>query len=239
MQNQETINVTIIGGGTAGWMTAAAISVALPESRVRVTLIESDAIGIVGVGEATLPHLRRFNDNLGLDESEFMAATGATCKLGIEFVDWARRGDRYLHPFGAFGTAQGGIEFHHFWRRLAHDPSIGPIGDYSLPVVAAYNARFQKPDDADPLASSYGYAYHFDSARYGQLLRRYAEARGVTRHEGRVVAVHRHGSSGDIREVELSDGRRVGGDLFVDCSGFRALLIGDALGSAYDDWSDL
>lgn len=218
-------------------MTAVAIQTALPGDRVSVHLVESEAIGIVGVGEATLPHMRRFNENLGIDERAFMQATSATFKLGIEFRDWAALGDAYIHPFGAFGVAVDDVPFHQFWRRLAHEDGVGDIGRYSLPIVAAYAGRFSRPpDDTGSLASSYGYAYHMDATAYAPFLRQLAESRGAQRSEGRVVDVDRHPGSGDIEAVRLEDGRRVSGDLFIDCSGFFGLLIEQSLKAGYDDW---
>lgn len=228
--------VVIVGGGTAGWMTAAAITSALPPGRVSVRLIESEAIGIIGVGEATLPHLRQFNDNIGVDEAAFMRETRATFKLGIEFVNWARQGDRYLHPFGIFGPAGSEPGFHHFWRRAG--AAAGDIGDYSLPVVAARLGRFDFPDpDTSTLSGSYGYAYQFDSTLYAPFLRRHAEHRGAQRTEGRVVDALRDAESGDISAVVLEDGQHIEGDLFVDCSGFRGLLIEQSLAAGFEDWS--
>ena len=230
--------VVIVGGGTSGWMTAAAISSMLPASKISIHLVESEAIGIVGVGEATLPHLRHFNETIGIDEKEFMSATAATFKLGIEFVNWARQGDAYIHPFGAFGPASGGIAFHQYWRKFANDPQIGPISDYSLPIVAAYQAKFAMPnEDASSVLSTYGYAYQFDATQYAPFLRAHAEARGAIRTEGRVVAVHRDGESGNIESVQLEDGSLIEGDLFVDCSGFRGLLIEESLQTGYEDWT--
>jgi len=230
--------VVIVGGGTAGWTTAAAISSALPPGTVDVQLVESEAIGIIGVGEATLPHLRQFNENIGIDEAEFMSATNATFKLGIEFVDWARKGDAYIHPFGAYGISKHGIGFHHFWRKLAHVEQIGSISDYSLPIVASYKARFEKPaDDPRSLKGTFGYAYQFDSTLYAPFLRRHAEARGATRIEGKVVAVHRDIENGDIGSVQLESGQVIEGDLFIDCSGFRGLLIEDELETGYESWN--
>ncbi len=217
-------------------MTAAAIRTALPASYVSIRLIESEAIGIVGVGEATLPHLRRFNENLGIDEAEFMAATSATFKLGIEFRDWARLGDAYLHPFGAYGVAVDDVPFHHFWRRLAHEPTTGDISDYSLPIVAARADRFRHPaDNAGTVEGSFGYAYHIDATRYAPYLRAIAEGRGVERTEGRVVDVQQN-ETGDIAALRLEDGRVIDGDLFIDCSGFFGLLIEKTLQTGYDDW---
>lgn len=230
--------VVIVGGGTAGWMTATAIASMIPTTMASIQLIESEAIGIVGVGEATLPHLRHFNETIGIDEKEFMSATAATFKLGIEFVNWARQGDAYIHPFGAFGPASDGVPFHQYWRKFASDPQIGPISDYSLPIVAAYQAKFAMPiEDAGSVLSTYGYAYQFDATQYAPFLRSHAEARGVVRTEGRVVAVYRDAESGDIKSVQLENGTLIEGDLFVDCSGFRGLLIEEALETGYEDWN--
>ncbi|MFK8014627.1 MAG: tryptophan halogenase family protein [Gammaproteobacteria bacterium] len=240
MHDNSEFKIVIVGGGTAGWMTAAAIATALPRSLVTVELVESEAIGIIGVGEATLPHLRQFNENLGLDETRFMASTHASFKLGIEFVDWGRIGDRYIHPFGDYGTPLGGVAFHHYWRKATETANVGAIGEYSLPIMAAYAARFQRPVGApDKLESSFGYAYHMDSARYGQVLREHAERRGVRRTEGRVTDVERERETGDIRGVKLDDGTAVRGDFFVDCTGFRGVLIEDALSAGYDHWSSI
>ena len=229
--------IVIVGGGTAGWMTAAAISSLLPEKEFSVTLVESEAIGIIGVGEATLPHIRHFNETIGIDEAEFMAATSATFKLGIEFVNWARIDDAYIHPFGAFGPAGGKVAFHHYWRKFADDREIGPIGDYSLPIVAAYKAKFAMPDeDSSSVLSTYGYAYQFDATQYAPFLRRHAEQRGANRKEGRVITVNRDQESGDIRSVQLESGEVIEGDFFVDCSGFSGLLIEETLETGYESW---
>ncbi|TDN85544.1 tryptophan halogenase family protein [Stakelama pacifica] len=228
------IRVVILGGGTAGWMTAAALSILLSRQMAQVTLVESEEVGIIGVGEATLPHIRAFNERLGIDEADFMRATGATFKLGIEFRDWARIGDSYIHPFGVFGHDVEGVGFHHYLNRAGR---IATLFDYSVPIVAAREARFAPPA-ADPrsLASTYGYAYQFDATRYGPYLRNRAEAAGTRRIEGRVEAVERS-EHGDIAALRLSDGRRVEGDLFVDCSGFRSLLLGQACDEPFEDWS--
>ena len=229
--------LVIVGGGTAGWMTAAAVSSLISTTKARVRLVESEAIGIIGVGEATLPHLRRFNQAIGVNEAEFMSATNATFKLGIEFVDWARKGDAYIHPFGTYGVSNNGVGFHHFWRKLADEPATGAISDYSLPIVAARQARFAKPtQDPKLVTSTYRYAYQFDSTLYAPFLRNHAEQRGVTRTEGRVVAVNREGETGDIQSIQLESGQVLEGDLFIDCSGFRGLLIEEALETGYQTW---
>lgn len=230
------MNVVIVGGGTAGWMTAAGLASLLADTGLNITLVESEAIGTVGVGEATLPHLRFFNQTIGIDEYDFMAATRATVKLGIEFVDWARKGDRYIHPFGDYGIPNDGIGFHQFWRRFAD--TLGPISNFSLPVIAAELGRFEPPSSDERSAlSTFRFAYQFDATRYAPYLRRHAEARGVTRIEGRVVDLALN-EKGDIERLSLQDGREIEGDLFVDCSGFFGLLIEKALKTGYDQWTD-
>lgn len=232
--------VVIVGGGTAGWMTAAALARLVAPSGVEVILIESAEIGTVGVGESTLPHIRAFNERLGIDEAEFMKATRATFKLGIRFDDWARQGDSYLHPFGDYGAPGGEAPFHHYWLRACGlaGADVGPIDDYSLPIVAARQGRFAPPS-ADPrsLLSTYGYAYQLDATLYAGFLRTMAETAGVRRIEGRIVDVTLDGERGDIASVTLERGETIAGDLFVDCSGFRALLIEGALKAGFTDWS--
>ncbi|MFD1035055.1 tryptophan halogenase family protein [Sphingomonas hankookensis] len=234
----QIASVCIVGGGTAGWMTAAALANRLAGLGVAIRLVESAEIGTVGVGEATLPHIRAFNTTLGIAEPELMRATEATYKLGIEFCDWGRIGDRYIHPFGNYGPSDDGIPFYHQWLRLRALGDPGRLDDYSYPVIAAEANRFRHPA-ATPgrVESSFGYAYQFDASLYAAFLRRYAEARGVERVEGKVVDVALDGERGDVRHATLEDGRTLAAELFVDCSGFRGLLIGQALGSGYDDWS--
>ena len=229
--------VCIVGGGTAGWMTAAGLSNKLKGLGVAITLVESDAIGTVGVGEATLPHIRYFNDTLGIDEAAFMRATKATFKLGIEFCDWDRLGGRYVHPFGDYGQALGGVDFHQLWLRLRRAGRAGRLDDYSFPVLAAEAARFRHPEgDVREIGSNFGYAYQMDSGLYAAFLRRYAEARGVRRVEGRIAQARQDPQDGFVRAVTLEDGREVEAELFVDCSGFRGLLIEEALQTGYEDW---
>lgn len=232
--------VVIVGGGTAGWMTAAAVS-RLTAAGVSVTLVESDEIGTVGVGEATIPSLHDFNRLLGLDEDEFMRATQATIKLGIEFVNWGRLDDRYLHPFGVHGRDTQGLKFHQIWLRQSSlggtDGDVGPLSDYCLSAVAAGMGKFARPSQ-NPAAvlSTMGYAFHFDAGLYARFLRGYAEERGVMRVEGKIATVEQDGETGFITGVGLEDGRRVEGELFVDCSGFRSLLLGKTLGVGYHSW---
>ena len=230
-------SVVIVGGGTAGWMTAAALVRLLPAT-VSVTLVESDAIGTVGVGEATIPPIHTFHRMLGLDEDAFLRATGGTAKLGIEFVDWRRRGERYFHPFGSYGVDMAGVSFPCHWLRVDRAAGATPLERFSLAAMAARKGRFMRPiDNGDSPLSRISYAFHFDAGRYARHLRSFAEERGAKRREGRVVRVERHGASGLIEAVVLDEGARIGGDLFIDCSGFSALLIEQALEAGFVDWS--
>ncbi len=231
-------SLVIVGGGTAGWWAAAAAARFLTDGQRRITLIESEAIGTVGVGEATIPPLRDFNRLLGIDEAEFLRETGATMKLGIEFVNWGRLGDRYFHSFGKPGADFEGVAFHQFYGKYAARGDIGAITDYCLGSQAAQRGRFAAPsgDPRTPIGSL-SYAYHFDAGRYAAFLRRRAEAGGVTRIEGRIADVGKD-ESGDIRTLTLEDGRSVEGEFFIDCSGFRSLLLGQAMDVPYQDWSE-
>ncbi len=238
MERPQVNKLVIVGGGTAGWITAAAFARLLGE-RLQIELVESEAIGTVGVGEATIPQIIRLNAILGLDENAFLRATSGTFKLGIEFVDWGKKGSRYLHTFGDTGMNLGNVAFHHYWRRSAgKNPDPKGLWDYSLHQMAADGARFGKLDRVGNTSmTGLAYAYHFDASRYALFLRDYAEGRGVTRTEGIVESVQRDGESGDIRSITLKGGKQVAGDFFIDCTGFRALLLGETLGVGYQDWS--
>ncbi len=238
MDRPRVNKLVIVGGGTAGWITAAAFA-RLLGGRLQIELVESEAIGTVGVGEATIPQIIRLNAILGLDEHAFLRATSGTFKLGIEFVDWGRKGSRYLHTFGDTGMNLGNVAFHHYWRRSAGDtPDPKGLWDYSLHQMAADQARFGKLDRVGNTAmTGLAYAYHFDASRYALFLREYAEGRGVVRTEGIVESVQRDGESGDITAITLTGGKQVAGDFFIDCTGFRALLLGETLGVGYQDWS--
>jgi tryptophan 7-halogenase len=229
--------IVIVGGGAAGWMTAAALSRLLPPGEVSLTLVESDEIGIVGVGEATIPDMLQFNLFLGIVEADLMRATQATFKLGIEFHGWSGDGSRYFHPFGFHGVDIDGIDFHQHWLRCRAAGHTRPIGDYCLTEIVAQKRRFGFPDTrvAGAPASYLRYAYHFDAALYAGYLRRYAEQRGVNRVEGKVCEVLRAPESGHLTGVRLSSGQAVTGEFFFDCTGFRALLMG-ALDVPWVDW---
>ena len=199
--------VVVVGGGTAGWMAAAALSNKLKGLPISVRLIESEEIGTVGVGEATLPHIRAFNNTLGIAEPELMKSTEATFKLGIEFCDWGRIGDRYIHPFGDFGPTVNEIPFYQYWLRLQGLGDTSRLDDYSFPIIAAENCRFRHPSpDLTKIESTFGYAYQFDAMLFAPYLRAIAEGMGARRTEGRVVAVNRDGESGDIESLTMENG---------------------------------
>lgn len=240
MASENIASIVVVGGGAAGWSAAAALIRHLPHCRVQ--LVESEEIGIVGVGEATVPNVRYFNRQvLGLEEGEFVRRTQGTFKLGIEFRDWRRRGDAYMHGFGAVGYDMGPLAFHQLWL---HEVNAGradaDIGRYVLQNLAARQGRFMTaPSDApagSPLADI-AYAYHFDATLYAGYLRERAERQGVVRVEGRVVEATLRAQDGFVEAVVLADGRRIAGDLFIDCSGFRSLLLGEALQVPWVDWS--
>ncbi len=230
--------ICILGGGTAGWMTAAALSNKFKALGLEIELVESDQIGTIGVGEATLPHIRFFNQALGIDERTFMKATEATFKLGIEFCDWGQVGDHYIHPFGDYGIPLHGLDFHQIWLSQKASGTVSRLDDYSYPIVAAEQGRFQMPrEDINKIGSNFGYAYQFDSSLYAKFLRRYCESNGVVRIEGRVVNAQLDPETGDVQSIKLENGTTLSADLFVDCSGFRGILIEQALETGYDDWS--
>ena len=237
--DQPVKRVTIIGGGTAGWMTAAVLSKWL--SQVEIKLIESEEIGTVGVGEATIPHIRNYLGLAGVDSLEMISATKATFKLGIQFVDWGAPGETYIHGFGKIGQDMLWLHPHQLWlaARERVPDKIRHFDHYALNCVAGLKNRFAFPDPRNPNSplAHIDYAYHFDASLFARFLRGQCEARGVNRVEGRIVEVLKDGQSGFVTGVRLTDGREIDGDLFVDCSGMRALLIGDALGVGYEHWN--
>ena len=221
-------------------MSAAALARMIEHAGVSVTLIESDEIGTVGVGEATIPSIRTFNSLLGLDENDFVSHTQGSFKLGIEFVDWYRRGSRYFHPFGTYGFDLQGLRFHQFWLTLKQlgEAGLGDLGEHNLCTVAAGLNRFTRPRGGPgAVLSSLRYAFHFDAGLYARYLRKYSEARGVRRVEGKIVDVRLRGEDGFIKSVVLENGQVVEGELFLDCSGFRSLLLGQTYQVDFQDWS--
>ncbi len=230
-------NIVIVGGGTAGWMAAAAFAKLLPKERFGITLIESAHIGTIGVGEATIPHIRQFNSMLGIDENDFIKATGATYKLAIKFENWGAPGSSYMHPFGEFGHDLNGIEFQHYWTKLKKSGCVDAYDNYSLAAIAARQRRFDYPlQDKNSILSTYSYAFHLDAGLYAKYLREYAEKNGVTRMEDTINDVLLHSDRGVILELNLASGARVKGDFFIDCSGLRSLLIGSALKVEFRSW---
>jgi tryptophan halogenase len=236
-------NVIILGGGTAGWISAAVLArVFGAAGYANITLVESETIGTIGVGEATIPAAKSFNTMLGIDEDDFIRKTRATFKLGIEFINWSKLGSRYFHPFGEFGHPILGIPFHHFWLRQRLERKDGDgrpsaLENFNLQAVAARMGRFARPNGQpnSPLGNI-AYAYHLDAILYAAYLRDYAQARGVRRIEGSVAHVEQDPLSGHVVQLHLEDGRKVAGDLFIDCSGFRGVLIEQALKTGYEDW---
>lgn len=237
MSHAAPRRIVIVGGGSSGWMTAAALARFLDPSWT-VTLVESDAIGTIGVGEATIPMIRNFNQALGLNEAEFLRRTQGTVKLGIQFDGWGAPDQHYIHGFGLVGRGLGLIPFQHFWLRGRQLGLARPLGEYCLNVVAAEANRFAPVErGADSHLPPLPYAYHFDASLYAAQLRTLAERGGVARREGLIRSVNRDGENGDVTAVVLENGEEITGDLFIDCSGFRGLLIEETLQAGFEDWS--
>ena len=230
--------VVIVGGGSAGWMAATALSNVLGP-HCQISLVESDEIGIVGVGEATIPSIRLLNQTMGIDERAFLRETQGTFKLGIEFVNWGQEGNRYFHPFGTLGKPFDVLPVHQHWLAHRREPDAGTLDEYTLSWHAARMGRFSLPSlNPQLLSSTFNYAFHFDASLYARYLRSVSVQRGVQRTEGKIARVHRHPDSGFVTSVELENGDKIEGDLFIDCSGFRSLLLGDALGVGYESWAE-
>ena len=231
-------HIVIVGGGTAGWMAAAALSKLRDGRPVAITVVESEQIGTVGVGEATIPPFLDFNRLLDIDEREMLAEVGGSFKLGIQFVNWGRLGDSYIHPFGNYGYQMEGISFHHVWHRYQQAGDKRPIQVFNMETMAAHFGRFARTEDyqRDDLPPV-NYAYHLDAGRYARYLRKYAETRGVVRKEGKVTDVAVDSETGFVTGITLEDSTVINGDLFIDCSGFRGLLIEQTLKTGYDDWT--
>ena len=223
--------VIIVGGGTAGWMAAAGLAKSLGQT-IDITLVESDAIGTVGVGEAVIPLIKSFHALLELKEDEFLRAVNGTFKLGIEFENWGRLGESYFHPFGPTGVEAWAAQFHHYWLKARRHGNTDELRNFSLEASMSEAGKFTLDSEPQPQ-----FAYHFDASLYAKLLRKLSEANGVRRIEGKVVDVQVHGESGFIESVELESGERIEGDLFIDCSGFRGLLIQQVLQTQWEDWS--
>lgn len=237
MSEKAIRSILIVGGGSAGWMTAAALACNLSHG-CAITLVESEEIGTVGVGEATIPPIRTFNQMLGIPEAEFLKATQGSFKLGIEFVDWGWLGNRYFHPFGPHGRAFDIVDVHQHWIRAHSQGEAAPFDDHSMAWHLARAGRFNLPSpDPRSVMSTFDYAYHFDAGLYARYLRTYSEARGVSRVEGKITSVRQDGETGFVTGVGLEDGRNLDAELFIDCSGFRGLLIEGALKAGYEDWT--
>lgn len=228
--------IIILGGGSSGWMTAAALGKLLKNHPCEIQLIESDAIGTVGVGEATIPQILLFNDLIGLDENTFLKRTKGTFKLGIQFKDWRKQGHEYYHAFGEVGKNMEGLQFYHYWLKMRQRGKAAPLDQYTLSSLACNEKRFMRSIDAgnSPL-SNIAYAFHFDAGLYAQYLSECAQQHGVTRTEGKVEAVTQH-PNGDIRSLTLQDGTEHYADFFIDCSGFKGVLIEETLQTGYENW---
>jgi tryptophan 7-halogenase len=238
MTDNRIRSIAIVGGGTAGWMTAASLSKFLKNLNCRIQLIESELIGTIGVGEATIPPIMDFIKALGIDENDIIRKTKGTFKLGIEFKDWTRLGHSYLHPFGQTGFDMERVAFSAYWLKMLRQGKAAPLQEYSLQAMAARLGKFMRPIRAPgtPL-DSITYALHLDAGLFARYLRDYAQARGVLRTEGKVKQVALRPQDGFIESISLESGERIAADLFIDCTGFRGLLIEEALQSGYENWN--
>lgn len=238
MNTEQIKTIVIVGGGTSGWMTASALATLL-QGRYNIQLVESEDIGTVGVGEATIPMIQQFNQLLGIDEVDFIKQTQGTFKLGIEFVNWGKLGDRYIHGFGRIGQDRGIAGFDQYWRKMRASGKADRLGEYSISCVASKANKFMPPrfDIPNSPFADLAYAYHFDASLYAKYLRKFSEARGVQRIEGKIANIVQRQVDGHIQSVVLESGQQIDGEFFVDCSGFRGLLIEQTLKTGYEDWS--
>jgi len=237
MQDTKIQNVVIVGGGTAGWITASLLAKVLGKS-LNISLVESDQIGTIGVGEATIPPIINFNNALGISEAEFLKATNGTIKLGIEFENWGQQNESYMHAFGEIGKNFPFCDFHHFFTKSKQLGSRASFWDYSLNYQAAKNNKFAKITKIEGTnLPGVSYAYHFDAGLYAQFLRKFSENLGVKRIEGMVKKVELNKNTGFVDNLLMADGSTIVGDLFIDCTGLAALLIDKTLNVGFDDWS--
>jgi tryptophan halogenase len=238
MEQQQAFEIVIVGGGTSGWMTAAALAKVL-KGKYPIKLVESDEIATIGVGEATIPMINLFNRLLDLDEDQFMRETQASFKLGIEFVNWGQLGDRYIHGFGVIGQDNWTVDFHQYWLKQYLAGKAKDLDHYSINTAACHQNKFMRAQHDMPNSplAHIAHAFHFDAGLYAKFLRKFSEARGVTRIEGKITDVVMRDADGFIESLVLENGQKIGGQLFIDCSGFRALLIEGALKTGYESWS--
>jgi tryptophan 7-halogenase len=236
-QGRAIRSIAIVGGGTAGWMAASYLARTLGHVNLDITLIDSSEIGTVGVGEATVPAIRDFLATVGLTDAQVLEATEGTIKLGIHFADWAEPGHRFYHPFGLYGVSARGVPFHQYWLKLRAAGYDLPLADYCLCTQLAEHDRFLSPPDRSVSdLGVFDFALHFDASKFASVLRDLSLSLGVTHIDGRIEGVEQAPDNGQVRAVRLADGRSVAADLWIDCSGFRGLLIGEALGVPYIDW---
>lgn len=238
MSGDHLKQILIVGGGSSGWM-AAALFAQLFQGLYKIRVVESDEIGTVGVGEATIPAIKRYNELLNLDEAEFMQTTQGTFKLGIQFNDWLNIGSSYIHGFGVIGKDLEWLRCHHYWLRMREMGRASDFANYSINTAAALKNKFMRarPDMPDSPISEIAHAYHFDAGLFAAYLRKRAERRGVVRTEGKIVDVTLRPEDGFIESVTLASGETIAADMFIDCSGFRGLLIEQAMKTGYEDWT--
>lgn len=238
-KNKKVKSIVIAGGGTSGWMTAAALSKHFKEKNVDITLVESSQIGTIGVGEATIPTLRRFYSKLGLSDLDVIKATAATCKLGIEFKDWYKKGTSFIHPFGIYGQGTQEVPFHHYWMKAKKNGDKSQLADYSLGVNLAQNSRFTFPsENPESQLEIFDWALHFDAALFADLMRDYSVKNKVKLVDNKIVKVNISNDDGCIRSLTFEDNTELNADLFIDCSGFKGLLIREGMSTEFDDWSE-